>query len=74
MEFVVALLAVLASLAISVDAGVSMHDPFFCYTTDPIRSMTNRMGPATSYEAIRRFNFTTVNPNVSSKRFSSTTN
>lgn len=65
MKFVVAL-GVLA-LAISADAGASMHNPFFCYATDTIRSMTNMASVITSYEAIRRFNFTTVNPYVSSK-------
>jgi len=47
------------------DAGVSMNNPFFCYTTDPIRSMTYMHSTQTSYEAIRRFNFTTVNPTIS---------
>ncbi|KAG4073282.1 hypothetical protein HA402_008628 [Bradysia odoriphaga] len=42
-----------------------MHNPFFCYATDPIRSMTNMGSVITSYEAIRRFNFTTVNPYMS---------
>lgn len=66
MKFFVALLVVLA-LAISADAGASMHNPFFCYATDTIRSMTNMASVITSYEAIRRFNFTTVNPYISSK-------
>ncbi|KAJ6643214.1 Multiple inositol polyphosphate phosphatase 1 [Pseudolycoriella hygida] len=52
-------------LAIVANAGVSMNNPFFCYTTDPIRSMTNMHSTSTSYEAIRRFNFTTVNPYIS---------
>lgn len=51
------------------NAGVSMNNPFFCYMTDPIRSMTNMHSTSTSYEAIRRFNFTTVNPYISSKAF-----
>lgn len=65
MKFFVAF-GVLA-LVIVADAGVSMHNPFFCYMTDPIRSMTNMHSTSTSYEAIRRFNFTTVNPYISSK-------
>lgn len=65
MKFFV-VLGVLVS-SILVDAGPSMNNPFFCYITDPIRSMTNMHATATSYEAIRRFNFTTVNPYISSK-------
>ncbi|KAG4069951.1 hypothetical protein HA402_015175 [Bradysia odoriphaga] len=61
MKFVVALLGVLF-LAVTADAGASMHNPFYCYATDPIRPMTNMASVFTSYEAIRRFNFTTVNP------------
>lgn len=63
MKFFVAL--IVFALAISVDAGASMHNPFFCYATDTIRSMTNMGSIITSYEAIRRFNFTTVNPYIS---------
>lgn len=43
-------------------AGMSMSNPFFCYMTDPIRSMTNMHSISTSYEANRRFNFATVQP------------
>lgn len=67
MKLIVAL-GVLA-FAISADAGASMHNPFFCYATDTIRSMTNMASVITSYEAIRRFNFTTLNPYISSKTF-----
>lgn len=67
MKFVLAL-GVLV-LAIGADAGVSMNNPFFCYMTDPVRSMTNMHSIITSYEAIRRFNFTTVNPYITSKGF-----
>lgn len=55
--------------AIVANAGVSMNNPFFCYMTDPIRSMTNMHATSTSYEAIRRFNFTTVNPYISSEAY-----
>lgn len=58
---------VVLAIAVSVDAGASMHNPFFCYASDPIRSMTNMGGVITSYEAVRRFNFTTVNPYLSSE-------
>lgn len=65
MKFFVAL--GLLALAIVVNAGASLHNPFFCYMTDPIRSMTNMHATASSYEAVRRFNFTTTNPYVSSE-------
>lgn len=61
-------LGVLA-FVISADAGPSMHNPHYCYATDPIRSTTLMASIFTSYEAIRRFNFSTVNPNTSSKIF-----
>lgn len=67
MKFIVALGILLS--AIAADAGHSMHNPFFCYMTDSIRSMTNMHSIITSYEAIRRFNFTTVNPYVTSEFF-----
>lgn len=54
-------------LAVTVDAGASMHNPFYCYATDPIRSMTNMASYIASYEAVRRFNFTTASPYRSSK-------
>lgn len=60
-------LLVVGYLAAAANSGPSMHSPHFCYTTDPIRSFTNMFGGDTSYEAIRRFNFTTVNPYISSK-------
>lgn len=66
MKFFVVLFGVLF-LAYTADAGASMHNPFYCYATDPIRPMTNMAATFTSYEAIRRFNFTTVNPYRSSK-------
>ena len=65
MKFLV-IFGVLAAAMVA-DAGVSMHNPFFCYMTDPIRSMTNMFSVGTAYEAIRRFNFSTVNPYVTSK-------
>lgn len=59
----------LLALAIVANAGVSMHNPFYCYITDPIRSMTNMHATASSYEAVRRFNFTTTNPYISSENY-----
>lgn len=69
MKFSVALL--ILALAISADAGASMHNPFYCYSNDTIRSMTNMFSVLSSYEAIRRFNFTTINEYMSSKVFAS---
>lgn len=68
MKFFVVLITLM--LTISADAGASMHNPFFCYANDTIRSMTNMFSVVTSYEAIRRFDFATVNPYASSKIFS----
>lgn len=65
MKYFVAL--VILAVAVSVDAGASMHNPTYCFASDPIRSMTNMGGVITSYEAIRRFGFATVNPYVSSE-------
>lgn len=65
MKFFAALLG-LSAMAISADAGASMHNPDYCYTTDPIRPMTSLVPFLTSYEAIRRLNIPTVNPNASS--------
>lgn len=69
MKFTVAL-GVLTLVTLTT-AGASMHNAFFCYATDTIRSMTNMASIVTSYEAVRRFNFTTVSPDVSSKSFTS---
>lgn len=68
MILLVALL-VLALACVS-HAGVSMNNPFFCYMTDPIRANTMMHSTSTSYEAIRRFNFPTVDHTVSRKIFS----
>ncbi|KAG4073781.1 hypothetical protein HA402_001005 [Bradysia odoriphaga] len=62
MKFLVAFVVLVVAMV--ADAGVSMNNPFFCYITDPIRSMTNMHATSTAYEAIRRFNFTTVNPYI----------
>lgn len=47
------------------DAGVSMNNPFYCYSTDGIRPQVQMHSVRTSYEAVRR---TSVNPTVSCKR------
>lgn len=46
------------------DGGVSMNNPFYCYSTDLIRPQTGMHSTRTSYEAVRR---TSVNPTVSCK-------
>jgi len=45
------------------DAGVSVNNPFYCYSTDPVRPQVQVHSTRTSYEAVRR---TAVNPSVSS--------
>lgn len=46
------------------NAQVSMHNPFYCYTADPIRPQNEMHSTQSSYEAIRRVG---VDPNVSCK-------
>jgi hypothetical protein len=43
-------------------AGVSLHDPFYCYTSDPIKPQLERFSHLTSYETARGNSF---NPSVS---------
>lgn len=69
MQLFVATFGLLSFFVISSDAGASMHNPFYCYANDNIRPQINIASLLTSYEAVRRFNFTTVNPYVSSKAF-----
>ncbi|XP_037024280.1 multiple inositol polyphosphate phosphatase 1-like [Bradysia coprophila] len=45
------------------NAGVSMHDPFYCYAQDPIRPQVGMFSSITSYETNRGHNM--VDPNVS---------
>lgn len=53
----------LLSLAIVLtECGVSVHDPFYCYTQDPIRPQNEWFGFHTGYETIRGRN---INANVS---------
>lgn len=52
----------LLAFAVTSKAGVSMNDPFYCYSTDWIRPQNQMHSVRTSYEAIRR---TEVNPTVS---------
>lgn len=65
MTLVVAYLGLLVSVfVISADAGVSMHNEFYCYSSDLIRPQTRMHGTRSSYEAIRRASF---DPHVSCK-------
>lgn len=64
MKFILVLEVLFVSAV--VDGGVSMHNPNFCYMTDPVRPFTTMMTDFTSYEAIRRFNVTTFDPYISS--------
>lgn len=60
MKFLVAVS--LLAVAIVTDAGVSMNNPFYCYSADPIRPQEQMHSVQTSYEAIRR---TQIDPAVS---------
>lgn len=44
-------------------AGVSMHDPYYCYSQDLIRPQVGMFSSITSYETVRGHN--SVDPNVS---------
>lgn len=48
---------------LSTNAGVSMHDPFYCYAQDPIRPQVGMWSSITSYETNRGRNL--IDPNVS---------
>lgn len=45
-----------------VEAQVSMHNPTYCYSSDPIRPQNGMHSSQSSYEAIRR---NAVDPSVS---------
>lgn len=59
---VVDLLLGLSSLIIFTQAGVSVHNPFYCYSEDPIRQWTGLGGINSPYEPNRGH---LINPNVS---------
>lgn len=61
MNFVV--LGFLLALVLVADAGVSVHNEFYCYSIDPIRPQTQMHATLTSYETVRR----TVDLPISSK-------
>lgn len=52
-------LAILSAFGISSDAGVSMNNPFYCYTSDTIRPSITMHSTSNSYEAIRHIKFGT---------------
>lgn len=58
----VADLFVLSLVIISTQAGVAEHNPFYCYSEDPIRQWSALGGIQNPYEAVRGQN---INPNVS---------
>lgn len=58
----VAHLLVLSFAVLFVHAGVSVHNPFYCYSQDPIRPQNGWFGIHTSYETNRG---RTINANVS---------
>lgn len=55
-------LIVLSWAIILTDAGVSMHNPFYCYSQDPLRPQVGMFSIRTAYESIRG---RSINPNVS---------
>lgn len=63
MQFSRTLLAVLATFFVA-EAQVSLHNPNYCYSTDPIRPQNGMHTTQASYEAIRRY---AVDPFVSSE-------
>lgn len=58
----VAQLFILSSVLVSMQAGPSVHNPFYCYSEDPIRQLTRLGGYYTPYEAVRA---PFIDPNVS---------
>lgn len=56
--------SIILFLATVADAGVSMNNPFYCYSTDVIRPQVQMHSTRSSYEAVRR---TSVNPTASCK-------
>lgn len=54
----------LLALVLVSDAGVSINNPFYCYSSDFIRPQVRMHSVRSSYEAIRR---TEVDPAVSCK-------
>lgn len=64
MKIVVTTTLLVFHLIISANAGVSMDNPFYCYSTDLIRPQVQMHSTRTSYEAVRR---TSVNPAASCK-------
>lgn len=52
----------LLAIAVVAEAGVSVDDPFYCYSTDPVRPQNRMHSTLTSYETVRR---SQVDPAVS---------
>lgn len=46
--------SLVALVLLAVDAGVSMHNPFYCYSSDTIRPLTRMGSTETAYEAVHR--------------------
>lgn len=46
-------------------ASVSMHNPFYCFATDPVRPQSSMFATKVAYEAVRGDGF--INPSISSK-------
>lgn len=55
------------SMAVTLSqASVSMHNPFYCFDTDPVRPQNSMFATKTAYEAVRGNGF--INPSISSKQ------
>ncbi len=63
MKFLYVILVLLLPVTI-VLGSVSMHNPFYCFDTDPIRPQNTMYAPVTSYDNGRGRDL--INPSVSS--------
>lgn len=57
-----ATLFVVTMIIMLTEAGVSMHNPFYCFSQDPIRPQVGMFATTTAYETVRGQH---INPNVS---------
>lgn len=56
------MLVVVAALS---EASVSVHNPFYCFDSDPIRPQKSMFATKVAYEAVRGDGF--INPAISSE-------
>jgi hypothetical protein len=48
------------ALAAFAEASVSVHNPFYCFSTDPIRPQNTMFSTITTYESVRGRNIVPV--------------